>query len=71
MGKLEEINDEGTKPRKKSIKKSKEQSFIILKSLRYGSNKDGSPKEIYVEGKTITLSDKNKISKLKSLNLIK
>lgn len=54
--------------KKKASKKGKE--FIVLSSKNIGSNKDGTPKEVYVKGTTIRLSDNKKIESLKSLKII-
>lgn len=60
-------NKQKEAPKKKRLKK---QEFKVLRTIRLGSNKDGSAKESYTQGQTIELSSKTKIKKLKHLKVI-
>lgn len=62
-----EDTEKNEKPKKKRVKA---QEFVVKKTFRLGSNKDGSPKEHYVKGKTVSLSDKKKIQQLQNLKVI-
>lgn len=63
-------NDEKSKVKKTTRSKPKGKSFVVKKTIRIGSNTDGSPKENYVTGKTITLFSSEQINRLKNLKII-
>lgn len=70
MDTLKENKDQDSQKPKKRRDKKKAQEFLIIRTLRLGSNEDGSPKEHYIKGKTVSLDDSKKIEQLKNLKVI-
>ena len=58
-----DVQEEVAKPKKG-------RQFVAKRTINIGSNKDGSPRESYVKGKSYRFTNSKKIERYQALNII-